>query len=126
MSYKTTGTLLLTLAVTAGAAGAAPPAAELKAFTRHASQPTLTLHLPPADIATGADVVICPGGGYGRVVIDKEGHDIARWLNTLGVAGAVLKYHLPNVPGNPRPAAPGPPSRTEASRQSPCAVPPSA
>jgi acetyl esterase/lipase len=39
--------------------------------------------------------VICPGGGYQHLAIDKEGHDIARWLNTIGIAGIVLKYRLP-------------------------------
>ena len=35
-------------------------------------------------------VVICPGGGYGCLAFDHEGHEIARWLNTFGVAGFVL------------------------------------
>jgi acetyl esterase/lipase len=42
--------------------------------------------------------VICPGGGYGGLAISYEGHDVARWLNTLGVTGVVLKYrHAPKV-----------------------------
>jgi len=54
------------------------------------------VHLPPADKATGAAVVICPGGGYGGLAMSYEGHDVARWLNKLGVAGIVLKYrHAP-------------------------------
>ena len=57
--------------------------------------PTLTIYAPPAETATGAAVMICPGGGYGSLAIDKEGHDVARWLNTLGVTGVVLKYRLP-------------------------------
>jgi len=61
--------------------------------------PTLTIHLPAARRATGAAVVICPGGGYGRCVVDKEGHDVARWLNSIGVAGIVLKYRLPRGQG---------------------------
>ena len=59
------------------------------------SQPSLTVYLPPPDKANGMAVVICPGGGYERLAIDKEGHEVARWLNTLGVAGIVLKYRLP-------------------------------
>jgi acetyl esterase/lipase len=58
-------------------------------------EPTLTVYLPPTDKATGVAIVICPGGGYQRLAIDKEGHDVARWLNTIGVAGLVLKYRLP-------------------------------
>lgn len=62
---------------------------------RNVKWPTLTVYLPPAEIATGAAVIICPGGGYGSLAIDKEGHDVARWLNTVGAAGIVLKYRLP-------------------------------
>jgi acetyl esterase/lipase len=56
------------------------------------SVPTLAIYLPPEDIATGSAVIICPGGAFQRIVIDKEGHDVARWLNSIGVAGVVLKY----------------------------------
>jgi acetyl esterase/lipase len=59
------------------------------------SQPTVTVYLPAKEKATGTGIVICPGGGYQHLAIDKEGHDIARWLNTLGIAGIVLKYRLP-------------------------------
>src|SRR5579863_8644472 len=58
-------------------------------------QPTITLYLPAKDKANGTGIVICPGGGYQHLAIDKEGHDIARWLNTIGIAGLVLKYRLP-------------------------------
>jgi len=56
--------------------------------------PTITVHLPPAAKATGAAVVICPGGGYGVLMESYEGHDIAAWLNRAGVAGVVLKYRV--------------------------------
>lgn len=59
------------------------------------SQPTITVYLPAREKATGTAIVICPGGGYEHLAIDKEGHDIARWLNTIGIAGVVLKYRLP-------------------------------
>jgi acetyl esterase/lipase len=59
-----------------------------------ADVPTVTVYLPPADKATGAAVVICPGGGYGHLAMSYEGHDVARWLNSLGVAGVVLKYRI--------------------------------
>src|SRR4051812_29529282 len=55
--------------------------------------PTLTVYLP--ENPTGAAVVICPGGGYGSLAIEKEGHDVARWLTSLGIAGLVLKSRLP-------------------------------
>ena len=56
------------------------------------SIPTLTIYLPPMESASGIAVIIVPGGGFGRVVIDKEGYDVARWLNTIGITGFVLKY----------------------------------
>ena len=42
-------------------------------------------------------MLICPGGGYGGLAIDKEGHDVARWLNRIGMAGIVLKYRMPRI-----------------------------
>ena len=57
-------------------------------------QPTLTAHLPPAELATGAAVIVAPGGGYHHLAINKEGHQVAQWLATLGVAAFVLKYRL--------------------------------
>ena len=62
---------------------------------KNVANATLTVYLPPADRASGAAAVICPGGGYAAVTIDKEGHDVARWLTTQGIAGLVLKYRLP-------------------------------
>ena len=41
-------------------------------------------------------VVVCPGGGYGYVVMDKEGTEVAAWLNSAGVTVLVLKYRVPN------------------------------
>jgi acetyl esterase/lipase len=56
----------------------------------------LTLHRPPPDKANGAALVICPGGGYGGLMIDPEGHGIAEWLNRHGITGIVLEYRLPH------------------------------
>ncbi len=56
----------------------------------------ITVHLPEPGLATGAAIVICPGGGYGGRVVEGEGHGIARWLNSHGIAGVVLEYRLPN------------------------------
>jgi acetyl esterase/lipase len=58
-------------------------------------QPTVTVYLPAKNQANGTGIVICPGGGYQHLAIDKEGHDIARWLNSIGIAAVVLKYRLP-------------------------------
>ena len=56
--------------------------------------PTITVYLPPKEKATGASIVICPGGGYGFLATEHEGKEVAEWLNSLGVAGVVLKYRL--------------------------------
>jgi acetyl esterase/lipase len=60
------------------------------------TDPTITVFLPPAEKANGMAVVICPGGGYGVLAFDYEGADIARWFNSNGIAGIVLKYRLPS------------------------------
>jgi acetyl esterase/lipase len=56
----------------------------------------VTVHLPAPGLASGACLVICPGGGYGGRVVEGEGHGIARWLNSNNIAGVVLEYRLPN------------------------------
>jgi acetyl esterase/lipase len=57
-------------------------------------KPKITVYLAPADRATGAAVVVCPGGGYRVVAADHEGKQIAEWLNSLGVSAFVLQYRL--------------------------------
>lgn len=60
------------------------------------TEPTLEVFLPPKEKATGAAVVICPGGGYAVLAYDHEGIQIAKWFNEIGIAGIVLKYRLPH------------------------------
>jgi acetyl esterase/lipase len=55
--------------------------------------PTLTPFLPAPDKATGAAIIICPGGGYAQLAA-HEGAHYARFLNESGIAGFVLKYRL--------------------------------
>jgi acetyl esterase/lipase len=55
--------------------------------------PTLTVYLPEPGQASGAAMVICPGGGYTGLAA-HEGGDYARFLNEQGIAGFVLKYRL--------------------------------
>lgn len=55
--------------------------------------PTITPYLPAAGMATGAAMVICPGGGYAHLA-PHEGNDYALWLNQHGVTCFVLKYRL--------------------------------
>lgn len=59
-----------------------------------ADKPKLTVYRPLPEDANGAAVVICPGGGYGRLAADHEGKQVAEWLNSLGVTAFVLQYRL--------------------------------
>ena len=58
------------------------------------SEPTLTVY--PAAKPNGLAVVACPGGGYIRLAMNHEGHDMADWFNAQGITYAVLKYRMPN------------------------------
>lgn len=65
-------------------------------------KPTLIIYLP--EKATGAGIVICPGGGYGGLAMDHEGHQIGRWLNENGIAGFICDYrHRGKGYGHPAP-----------------------
>lgn len=76
-----------------GAPGALGKVAGEDAF-HSGDLPTITVFRPDAAKATGASVVICPGGGYGFLATEHEGTDVAAWLNSLGVTGVMLKYRL--------------------------------
>jgi acetyl esterase/lipase len=65
-------------------------------------EPTITIHRATGDDRSDTAVVICPGGGYAGLAYDKEGHDTARWLNSLGVTAVVLKYRCGEY-GQPAP-----------------------
>jgi acetyl esterase/lipase len=65
--------------------------------------PTIEIRLPSKASATGAAVVICPGGGYGILAYDWEGTDIAGWLNGNGIAAIIVKYRLPEDASNEKP-----------------------
>ena len=57
-------------------------------------QPTLTVYLPDPALANGTSVIVCPGGGFHYLEIQKEGTDMACWLNAHGIAAFILKYRL--------------------------------
>lgn len=58
--------------------------------------PTLTYYAPAKKNATGAAVIICPGGGYGILAMGHEGYDVAKMFASWGIHAFVLKYRLPN------------------------------
>jgi acetyl esterase/lipase len=74
------------------------PPRENGRLVRNVSQPTLTAFLPEPAVAVGTGLVVCPGGGFHFLMIDKEGTDVARWLNARGVAVFTLKYRLVPTP----------------------------
>jgi acetyl esterase/lipase len=70
------------------------------------TRPTLTVYRPSADKDTGAAVVICPGGAYKILAFNKEGTEVAEWLNSIGMTGIVLKYRVPDRKGQAAHEAP--------------------
>jgi dienelactone hydrolase len=62
--------------------------------------PSITPYLPSSDIATGAAVIVIPGGGHSEIWIDHEGYAVAEWLRSHGVAAFVLKYRLARAKGS--------------------------
>ncbi len=58
------------------------------------SRPTITAFLPPRELATGTAVVVAPGGAFHLLSMGNEGYDVAKWLNSKGIAAFVLKYRL--------------------------------
>lgn len=57
-------------------------------------QPTITAFLPPKDLATGTAIIVAPGGAFHTLSINSEGFDVAKWLNSKGIAAFVLKYRV--------------------------------
>ncbi len=58
--------------------------------------PTVTVYIPEKQNALKTAILICPGGGYSRVVVEHEGEEIAKAFNSIGVTAFILKYRLPN------------------------------
>ena len=63
-------------------------------YVKNIHNPSITVYLPSKEKATGAAVVICPGGGFNLLVYNSEGLAPARFLNSIGVAAIILKYRL--------------------------------
>jgi acetyl esterase/lipase len=71
-----------------------PDGAPGAAGAEDADKPSLTIYLPAKPQAAGTGIVICPGGGYSGLAMDHEGHEVARWLTSRGVAAFIVKYRL--------------------------------
>lgn len=62
--------------------------------TAETDVPALLARPAPRNMANGCAVVVCPGGGYGGLAMDHEGHQIAAWLNARGISAFILRYRL--------------------------------
>lgn len=83
-----------------------PRAGDTTIRLTNVSRPAITVYRPAKEKDCGAAVVVCPGGGYGILAYNKEGTEVAEWLNSIGVTGIVLKYRVPQSKDSPRYAAP--------------------
>jgi acetyl esterase/lipase len=63
-------------------------------WVKNIHNPTVTVYAPSKEKATGAAVIVCPGGGHRELVFDAEGREAAEFLNNIGVTAFVLKYRL--------------------------------
>lgn len=70
-------------------------------WVRNIHNPSVTVFLPPMEKATGAAVLVCPGGGHRELVFKAEGVEAARYLNSIGVVAFVLKYRLARETNSP-------------------------
>lgn len=70
-------------------------------WVKNVHNPSLTVFLPPKDKATGAAVIVCPGGGFKELVFKGEGVAPAQFLTNLGIAAFALKYRLPRETNSP-------------------------
>jgi acetyl esterase/lipase len=75
-------------------------APDKKVMVRNVTSPTLTAFLPDPATATGAAVVVCPGGGFRFLSWQSEGTEVAEWLQKRGVAAFVLKYRTKETPAD--------------------------
>lgn len=70
-------------------------------WVKNVHNPSITVFLPPKEIANGTAVVVVPGGGHSQLVFGPEGVEPAKYLNKLGIACFVLKHRLPREPNSP-------------------------
>lgn len=63
-------------------------------WVKNINNPSLTMYAAPKEKATGAAVIICPGGGHNKLVITSEGKEAAEYFNSIGITAFVLKYRL--------------------------------
>jgi acetyl esterase/lipase len=77
------------------------PGRQSEGYITNVHNPSLTVYLPAKGKATGAAIVVAPGGGHRILAVAHEGHQVGQWLADHGIAAAVLKYRLYRQEGSP-------------------------
>jgi acetyl esterase/lipase/sugar phosphate isomerase/epimerase len=75
-----------------------PQPGQLVRQIRNVHNPSIEVYLPKPEKATGAALIIAPGGGHRELNVGTEGYDLRDWLGDLGVAVFILKYRLAQTP----------------------------
>ena len=70
------------------------------------TEPGITIYQASKEKATGAAVLVCPGGGYSILAYDLEGTEVCEWLNSIGITAVLLKYRVPHRAGRAKHEAP--------------------
>ena len=83
--------------------------------------PAITIYPANPDVASGAAMVVCPGGGYYLLAYDLEGTEVCDWLNAAGITAILLKYRVPRRPNRPMYEAPLQDAAACPSRSASCA-----
>jgi len=73
---------------------------------RNVTKPSITFFWADQQKANGTTVIVCPGGAYQILAIEHEGEDVCKWLNSLGIHAALLKYRVPRRKNREPHAAP--------------------
>jgi len=73
---------------------------------RNVTKPSITFFWADQQKANGITVIVCPGGAYQILAIEHEGEDVCKWLNSLGIHAALLKYRVPRRKNREPHAAP--------------------
>jgi endo-1,4-beta-xylanase len=100
LAEEPAATVLLWPTGAPGSEGKTAPEKVENARVSSIHKPSLTVYLPPKEKATGAAVIVIPGGGHRYLAIDHEGYAVAQWLREHGIAGFVLKYRLAREEGS--------------------------
>lgn len=77
-----------------------PEKVDERGFVYSVHRPSLTVYLPAPEKATGAAVLVIPGGGHSVLAIQHEGYNVGAWLSEHGVAAFVLKHRLAREKGS--------------------------